>query len=185
MKRLLIVVDYQVDFVDGSLGFPGAELLEEPIAQKIQDYHEAGDIVAFTFDTHRKNYLKTQEGKNLPIEHCIEGTRGHELYGKVADAQEEIDVVFEKDQNTFGSSSLFKWLSVAQDTADRIGRLPFTSIELVGLLSNICVLSNVVIAKTACPEVPIIVDSRCTASNDPDLNEAALAVMRGLHIQIL
>lgn len=81
MKRLLIVVDYQNDFVDGSLGFPGAELLEEPIAAKIEEYRSAADVIAFTFDTHRCDYLETQEGRNLPVEHCIEGAPGHALYG--------------------------------------------------------------------------------------------------------
>ena len=84
MKRLLVVVDYQNDFVDGALGFPGAEKLEKPIADKIAAYREAGDEVAFTFDTHRRNYLDTQEGKNLPVAHCVEGTPGHDLYGQVA-----------------------------------------------------------------------------------------------------
>ena len=86
MKRLLMVVDYQNDFVDGALGFPGAEKLEKPIADKIAAYREAGDEVAFTFDTHRRDYLDTQEGKNLPVAHCVEGTPGHDLYGQVADA---------------------------------------------------------------------------------------------------
>ena len=85
MKRLLIVVDYQNDFVDGSLGFPGAELLEEPIAAKIEEYRSAADVIAFTFDTHRCDYLETQEGRNLPVEHCIEGAPGHALYGRIAE----------------------------------------------------------------------------------------------------
>ena len=76
MKRLLIVVDYQNDFVDGALGFEGAELLDGPICAKIEEYRESGDLVAFTFDTHRRNYLDTQEGRKLPVPHCIEGSGG-------------------------------------------------------------------------------------------------------------
>ena len=94
MKRLLMVVDYQNDFVDGALGFPGAEKLEKPIADKIAAYREAGDEVAFTFDTHRRDYLDTQEGKNLPVAHCVEGTPGHDLYGQVADCLRDSDTVF-------------------------------------------------------------------------------------------
>ena len=96
MKRLLIVVDYQNDFVDGSLGFPGAELLEEPIAAKIEEYRSAADVIAFTFDTHRCDYLETQEGRNLPVEHCIEGAPGHALYGRIAELIRPTDEVFEK-----------------------------------------------------------------------------------------
>ena len=103
MKRLLIVVDYQNDFVDGSLGFPGAELLEEPIAAKIEEYRSAADVIAFTFDTHRCDYLETQEGRNLPVEHCIEGAPGHALYGRIAELIRPTDEVFEKP--SFGSQT--------------------------------------------------------------------------------
>ena len=82
MKRLLIVVDYQVDFVNGSLGFDGAELLDQKIAEKIQQYHMAGDDVVFTLDTHETDYLSTEEGKNLPAEPCIHGRKGWELFGE-------------------------------------------------------------------------------------------------------
>lgn len=183
MKRLLIVVDYQKDFVDGSLGFPGAEKLEEPIAAKIESYREAGDSIVFTLDTHKRNYLQTQEGKNLPVEHCIVGTPGHELYGRISDMVGDNDEVFDKP--TFGSSELFEWLSDVQDAANEVGSQPFKSIELVGLVSNICVISNAVLAKTACPEVPVIVDAACTSSFDPKLNDEALDVMAGLQIQVV
>ena len=85
MSKLLVVVDYQNDFVNGSLGFPGAEALEEPICRKIEEYKARGDDVAFTFDTHGEDYLETQEGKNLPVTHCVRGMPGWELYGRVAD----------------------------------------------------------------------------------------------------
>ena len=175
MKRLLVVVDYQNDFVDGALGFPGAEKLEEPIADKIAAYREAGDEVAFTFDTHRRNYLDTQEGKNLPVAHCVEGTPGHDLYGQVADCLRDSDTVFCKP--AFGRFQ--------RGGSFGVGARPFESIELVGLVSNICIISNAILAKTACPEVPVIVDAACTASFDPDLHEKALDVMEGLQIQVI
>ena len=183
MKRLLIVVDYQNDFVDGALGFEGAELLEEPICRKIDEYREAGDTVCFTFDTHRKNYLQTQEGRKLPIPHCIEGSDGHALYGEVATKQEDADSVFYKP--TFGSTGLFERLVSRQSIADGLDTQPFASIELVGLVSNMCVLSNAVIARTACPNVPIIVDASCTAAPDPAMNEKALDIMEGLQIEVI
>ena len=183
MKRLLIVVDYQNDFVDGALGFEGAELLDERIAAKIDEYRAAGDGIVFTFDTHHKNYLDTQEGRKLPVPHCIEGTSGHELYGEVAKRQQEHDLVFLKP--TFGSTALFERLASRQDIAAGLGTLPFASIELVGLVSNMCVLSNAVIARSACPDVPIIVDASCTAAPDPAMHEKALDILEGLQIEVI
>ena len=183
MKRLLVVVDYQNDFVDGALGFEGAELLDKLIAEKISEYRAAGDVIAFTYDTHHRDYLDTQEGRNLPVPHCIEGTEGHKLYGEVAMVARDADEAFYKP--TFGSSELFLRLDKAQKIAASLGREPFESIELVGLVSNMCVLSNAVIARTACPNVPIIVDAACTASPDPDMNEKALDIMEGLQISVI
>ncbi len=182
MKKLLIVVDYQVDFVDGTLGFEGAELLDARIARKIDEYREAGDAIYFTFDTHRRDYLETQEGRKLPIEHCIEGTEGHGLYGEVARHRQDTDRVFYKP--AFGSSDLFERLANLQSTADALDTQPFESIELVGLVSNICVLSNAVLARTACPEVPVIVDASCTAAADPGMNEKALDILEGLQVEV-
>lgn len=118
--------------------------------------------------------METQEGRNLPVEHCIEGAPGHALYGRIAELIRPTDEVFEKP--SFGSADLFEWLRAAQP--------PFKSIELVGLVSNICVISNAVLAKAACPEVPVIVDAACTASFDDSLNEKALDVLEGLQVQV-
>ena len=183
MKRLLVVVDYQNDFVDGALGFEGAELLDGKIAQKIDGYREAGDHICFTFDTHHKDYLETQEGRKLPIPHCIEGSEGHALYGEVAKRLHDSDDVFLKP--TFGSTALFERLSKRQRVADELGALPFESIEFVGLVSNMCVLSNAVMARAACPDVPIIVDAACTAAPDQEMNEKALDVLEGLQIEVI
>lgn len=183
MKRLLIVVDYQNDFVDGALGFEAAKALDARIARKIDLYHEAGDPVCFTLDTHHKDYLDTQEGKKLPIPHCIEGTDGHKLYGEVAKRMRDSDSVFYK--NTFGSVDLFERLIELQRTAESLGTLPLESIELVGLVSNMCVLSNAVIARTACPDVPIIVDATCTDAPDAALNQEALDILEALQIEVV
>ena len=172
MKKCLIVVDYQNDFVSGSLGFQEAIALEAPIAQKIAQYRSNGDEVVFTFDTHEADYMDTQEGHNLPVEHCLKGTAGHGLYGRVADLIQEDDRCFNKP--AFGSGELYAYL---------LGT-PFAGIELVGVVSNICVISNAVLAKTAQPETPVSVDANCTASNDSRLNEAALDIMASLQVQI-
>ncbi len=173
MPKCLIVVDYQNDFVTGSLGYPAAAALEKNIAAKIAKYRESGDAIIFTLDTHGEDYSKTQEGRNLPVPHCIENTPGHALYGQVADMCLEGDKAFRK--NTFGSGALYEYLKENR----------FDSIELVGVVSNICVISNAILAKTAQPETPIIVDSACTASNDADLHKAGLAVMAGLQIMVI
>lgn len=173
MKKILVVVDYQQDFVSGSLGFNGAESLDPNICRKIDVYRQAGDQVVFTFDTHNEDYLSTQEGKYLPVPHCIKGSPGWALYGKTAQKRLPQDRVFYKP--AFGSAELFDYLRGGQ----------YTTVELVGLVSNICVLSNAVLAKTALPQAKIIVDSSCTASHDPALHAAAMQVLQGLQITVL
>ena len=139
MKRLLIVVDFQTDFVDGALGFPGALPLRERIIAKIREYQERGDRIVYTFDAHGANYLETQEGRNLPVPHCIKGTEGQKLDRSIRHLfRENVDKTFTK--GTFGASDLFDWLREVNKLADDMDRLPFESIELVGLLSNICVM---------------------------------------------
>ena len=173
MKKCLIVVDYQNDFVSGFLGFPEAVELERHIADKIKLYRDGGDEIMFTFDTHSEDYMNTQEGKNLPVPHCIKDTDGHKLYGRIAELIQKSDKRFHK--NTFGSDELYMYLKTVK----------FKSIELVGVVSNICVISNAILAKTAQPETPIIVDAACTAGNDGKLNQEALDVMQSLQIQII
>ncbi len=165
MKKLLLIIDYQKDFVDGTLGFPGAEMLDGPIAQKIAAYRASGDDIAFTLDTHGEDYLLTQEGRKLPVAHCLRKTPGWTLYGQVGRARQPKDTVIEKP--AFPSQELGLWLQ---------GR-GYEQVELVGLVSYICVISNAVIAKAALPEAEILVDARCTAGPDPQLHENALDVM--------
>lgn len=173
MKEILLVIDYQNDFVDGALGFPQAVLLENAIAEKIKMYRNNGAEIIFTFDTHTGEYLNTQEGRNLPVVHCIKGTEGWNLYGKIAELCTEKDTIFEKI--AFGSIELANYL--AENQYDRV--------ELVGVVSNICLLSDAVLAKAALPEAEIVVDAACVASNDERLHEAALDVMESLQIRII
>lgn len=172
MKKALIVVDYQKDFVSGSLGFPEAEKLDEKIAAKIEAcLHEGGDLV-FTFDTHGTDYLETLEGKNLPVVHCIKGSDGWELYGRTGDYLQKAAAVIEKE--AFGSLPLGELLKKGQ----------YDEVELVGLVSSICVISNAVIAKAALPKAQVMVDASCTAGADRKLHEEALDVMEGLQIEV-
>lgn len=173
MKKLLIVVDYQKDFVDGSLGFPEAAQLDQYISSLIQNYHENNDDVIFTFDTHHENYLETQEGQNLPIVHCIENSEGWKLYGKVATLVGENDYCIYKPG--FGSLELGNYLSDKD----------YQDITIVGIVSNICVISNAVICKAALPETQIIIDTKGIASNDIDMQNKALDILKNLQFQII
>lgn len=173
MRKCLIVVDYQNDFVTGSLGFAKAEQLDSRIADKIAKCRNEGWEIVFTFDTHEENYLQTNEGRNLPVKHCIKGTNGHKLYGRTAEMLKESDKCFYKP--SFGSAELFEYLK-----AER-----FDKVELCGVVTNICVISNAVLAKTALPESEISVDSACVASNEDNLNKSALDVMQSLQINVL
>lgn len=173
MKRILIVVDFQNDFVTGSLGFEKAVALEKSICEKIKQYQFNHDEVVFTFDTHGTDYLQTQEGRNLPIIHCIKDSEGWNLYGEVAKICGQEHKCFNKE--TFGSMELAEYL--------RQNR--YESIELIGVVSNICVISNAILAKAAVPEAEIIVDASCTASFDEVLHQKALDIMKGLHIKII
>lgn len=173
MKKLLIVVDYQNDFVTGSLGFPKAVRIEENIYQKIKTYLEEDQEVVFTLDTHYKNYPDTQEGRKLPFLHCEHDTEGWQIYGKVAQLKNEKTKDFSK--YTFGSMDLAKYL---------LGK-DYDSIELVGVVTNICVIANAVLAKSALPEAEIIIDAACVASNDEEMEQKSLDVMENLQMQII
>lgn len=174
-KKLLIVVDYQNDFVTGSLGFPGAVALEGPISEKIRAYRANGDEVAFTLDTHGDAYMETLEGKSLPVQHCLKGSEGWQLYGAVKGLRRDGDQAFVK--NTFGSSALFRYLAGREEA--------YESVELVGVVTNICVMANAAIVRTALPETPVLVDAACVAGDDPSLHEKALDVMESLQIRVI
>ena len=175
MNRYLFVIDYQKDFVDGALGFPGAEKLDEGIAAKVRAYGKGH--VLFTRDTHFENYLETREGRNLPVVHCIKGTPGWECYGETARALAEVEAPA-IDKLVFGMDTTDPaTAAVLPEQADEI--------ELVGLVSNICVVSNAVVLQSRYPEATIVVDAACTASFDKDLNEKVLDVLQGLQVKVI
>lgn len=175
MSKLLIVVDMQKDFIDGALGTPEAQDIVEKVNQKIKEYDKNGDLVIFTADTHEENYLDTQEGRCLPVPHCIRGTKGWEIDGRLFRPKDT--PVIEKD--TFGS----KELGIMLMELDRSGNAP-KAIELAGLCTDICVISNAMMVKAFLPEVPILVDSSCCAGVTPESHENALKAMKMCQIQI-
>lgn len=175
MNRYLFVIDYQKDFVDGALGFAGAEKLDEGIAAKVRTYGKGH--VLFTRDTHFANYLETREGKNLPVVHCIKGTPGWECYGETARALAEVEAPA-IDKLVFGMDITDPaTAAVLPEQADEI--------ELVGLVSNICVVSNAVVLQSRYPEATIVVDAACTASFDKGLNDKVLDVLQGLQVKVI
>lgn len=173
MKRILIVVDMQNDFIDGTLGTKEAEAIVDNAAEKIRGFD--GEIFV-TLDTHFDNYMETSEGKNLPVPHCIKGTNGWKLNYKIEKALEGKKYT-EVEKNTFGSVKLPELIK------DYIGGEEFSA-ELIGLCTDICVVSNALIVKANFPEACISVDESCCAGVTPDAHNAALATMRSCQIMI-
>ena len=174
MNRYLFVIDYQNDFVDGALGFPGAEKLDERIAAKVRQYGKGH--VLFTRDTHFENYMDTREGKNLPVPHCIKGSFGWEVYGETAKALRDVEAPA-IDKLVFG-------MDVTDPATAAVLPACADEIELVGLVSNICVVSNAVVLQSKYPEATIIVDASCTDSFDKALHEKVLDVLSGFQVKI-
>ncbi len=173
MAKLLVVIDYQKDFVDGTLGFEKAVTLEQGIYDKVNKYLKNGDKVLFTYDTHYEEYLQTREGKNLPILHCIKGTNGHKLYGKIDDfSNSENTMHYEKKGFGISPEDL---IQIANEVGEDI-----KEIELVGVVTNICVISNMVLFQSQYRNADIIVDASLCASFDDSLHEKALDVIEGL-----
>ena len=175
MNRYLFVIDYQNDFVDGALGFPGAEKLDGKIAAKIRAYGKGH--VLFTRDTHFDNYLQTREGKNLPVPHCIRGSQGWQVYGQTAEALAEVEAPA-IDKLVFG-------MDVTDPATAAVLPESGDEIELVGLVSNICVVSNAVVLQSRYPEATILVDAACTDSFDKDLHEKVLDVLAGFQVRVI
>ena len=170
--KLLVVVDMQADFVDGALGTAEAEAIVPKVVDKVARAVEAGDTVIFTQDTHGEKYLNTQEGKNLPVPHCLRGTPGWELIPQLLPYAHG-RLCLEKP--TFGSMEL------AQVAAEG----NFEEIQLIGLCTDICVISNAMVLKAALPETPISVDASCCAGVTPASHANALEAMKMCQIAIL
>lgn len=170
MKKTLIVIDMQNDFIDGTLGTKEAQQIVERVRNKVDAYRAAGDTVIYTRDTHNGNYMQTQEGKNLPVVHCVKDSFGWEISEKVyAEGNPVID------KPSFGSLELAEYVS-SMSTVEEI--------ELVGLCTDICVISNALILKARFPEVPIKVDAACCAGVTPESHENALRAMQMCQIAV-
>lgn len=171
MKELLVVVDMQTDFVDGALGTKEAQEIVESVVNKVKNAKECGKDIIFTMDTHGQDYLVTQEGRKLPVPHCIKDTEGWKLIPQLCDMAKN-GVVLEKP--TFGSTAL----------AHMAGRAQYSKIELIGLCTDICVISNAMILKAALPEAEIWVDASCCAGVTAQSHKNALEAMKMCQINI-
>lgn len=182
-RKLLIVVDYQNDFVDGALGFPKAKAMEDKLANKIEEHIKNGGVVMFTYDTHMDDYLETREGKALPVKHCIVGTEGWKLYGKIQDLLEKYRAT---DKMCRVAKTSFGLNMKSSQGEDLYGLLNHVSdIEICGIVTNMCVLSVAVTIQAVTNYTPITVDASLCASFNDELHEKALDVMEGLQINVI
>lgn len=170
--QLLIVVDMQEDFIDGALGTPEAVSIVPKVVAAVKRF--PGKVL-FTRDTHTPDYLATQEGRNLPVPHCIQGTPGWELHPDLAAFCTEPPI----DKPTFGSADLGERLRRLNETD------PIESVTLIGLCTDICVISNALLVKAFLPEAVVTVDASCCAGVTPESHRLALAAMKACQIQIL
>lgn len=170
MKKVILVIDMQKDFIDGALGTQEAQAMLPRMAAKLNAARAAGTALVFTMDTHGADYLHTQEGRRLPVPHCIRGTAGWAIADALQPFVAEAAAVIEKP--AFGSADL----PAALESYDEI--------EIVGLCTDICVISNALLLKTFYPEKTISVDASCCAGVTPESHENALLAMKMCHIDI-
>ena len=176
--NILVVVDMQKDFVDHALGTPEAVAIVPAVVDKIRSYAGKGDPIFVTLDTHGNDYLQTQEGRNLPVIHCVRDTEGWELDDAVAAAVPEYAVKVEKP--TFGSVKLPELIREFVD----VNGAENVNVEVVGLCTDICVASNALLLKAFYPEMPISLDAKCCAGVTPEKHAAALETMASCQIRI-
>ena len=171
MRKLLLVIDMQNDFIDGALGTKEAVEIVPNVKKKIEEFT---GLVIFTRDTHFDNYMDTQEGHNLPVPHCIKGTEGWEIRAEL----ESLRTTEAIDKLTFGSSELGPMLVKLNQEE------PIESVTVIGLCTDICVISNAMITKAFLPEVPVIVDANCCAGVSVESHENALKAMEVCQIKV-
>ena len=174
MKKILLVIDMQNDFIDGALGTPEAVAIVENVKAKILSYPK--ENVFATRDPHTDLYMDTQEGRNLPVPHCIRGSQGWEIRPDIAELIYSDHII---DKPTFGSTQLAKLMEILEHREEE-----GIEIELIGLCTDICVVSNALLLKATLPETPISCDASCCAGVTPAKHEAALETMRSCQIKI-
>lgn len=194
--NVLIVIDMQNDFIDGSLGSPEAQAIVENVKNKIREYKNAGKHVIFTKDTHNEDYLDTFEGQHLPIEHCIHGTYGWRVRDDLIDIFKDCENLEEAftcvQKPTFGTfhwsrSCFLQWAGISIREGKEVAGLEYHggSVELCGLCTDICVISNALILRAMYPATDIVVDATCCAGVTVEKHKAALEVMKSCQIDVI
>jgi len=178
--KILVVVDMQNDFIDGVLGTKEAEAIVPGVAEKIKNHD---GIIIVTQDTHHDNYLETQEGRNLPIKHCIKDTEGWKLNSSVENALKGKEVIT-VEKITFGSEHLPEVYKAINEKLSKNGD-KIEEIEICGLCTDICVISNAMLTKAFLPEVPVVVDASCCAGVTPESHKNALEAMKVCQIKVI
>ena len=175
MGKILVVIDMQNDFVTGALGSEEAKKIVPTVVEKVKNYD--GDVI-FTRDTHGKDYMQTQEGKNLPVPHCIKGTDGWQIIPELLTLQQEKNCkVFDKP--TFGSTELAEYIKNEYENRNA------EEVELIGVCTDICVVSNAMLIKANAPELQVSVTAGCCAGVTPKKHDAALETMQSCQIKIM
>ncbi len=169
MKEVLVVIDMQNDFIDGALGTRAAEEIVPRVARKIEEYREKNADIVFTRDTHTGDYPNTQEGRNLPISHCLENTHGWAISTEL---NTNNCIIFDKP--AFGSPELARF----------VAEKGYSRVNIVGLVTDVCVIVNAILIKGIAPEVEVVVDARCCAGKTPESHETALNAMKNCQIKI-
>lgn len=172
--KTLIVIDMQNDFIDGPLGTPEAQAIVPKVKKKIEEYANRGEHIIFTRDSHRPDYLQTQEGRKLPVEHCIMCRSGWRIPNELMHYVYDYEYAKVFNKYSFGYDNWNEWEALLTD-----------SITLVGLCTDICVISNALILKANFPETEITVDASCCAGTTPENHKAALQVMKCCQINVV
>jgi len=181
--KILVIVDMQNDFVSGTLGTPEAQSIVDKVAKRIEDFE--GGLILFTQDTHQFNYLSTPEGKKLPIAHCIEGTYGWQIHENLMKAwhnKKDTSLIPEVPDNCF-KKPVFGSIELVEFIKSRVEEI--TEIELLGVCTDICVISNAIMLKNTVPEIKISVNAACCAGVTPKSHKEALNIMKMCHIDIV
>lgn len=170
-KKVLIVIDMQNDFVYGPLGTPEAQAIVPNIIKKVEEYRSRDDAIIFTTDTHYDDYLETSEGQKLPVPHCIVGTSGYEIIPELNVELSTMEKIYPK--STFG----YRW---------NTGHwMRCYDVEIIGVCTDICVVTNALVLKTYHPDIEITVDASCCAGSTPEKHKAALEVMKSCQINVI
>ncbi len=189
--KIVVVIDMQNDFIDGALGSPEARAIVPVMVERLKELDSSENLLLFTKDTHQANYSETQEGKNLPVEHCIEDTHGWSINKEISSFCDYGSHFMGYSSNTIRKSRILKPTFGSLELADTIRDISYDKnynieeVILMGVCTDICVVSNALLLKAYCPEIPITVDASCCAGVTPESHAAALTTMKMCQVNVI